>query len=65
MGRYSLDAWFSEPPGGEIFESTLGALSFEVVRTDKAILWDWRPSACTYFEDFEWREVTNQLWNGE
>jgi ABC-type polysaccharide/polyol phosphate transport system ATPase subunit len=57
VGSYSLDVWLTEPPNGEIFEHLPSVLSFEVVRTDKTVLWDWQPSACTYFEDFEWREI--------
>jgi lipopolysaccharide transport system ATP-binding protein len=55
VGQYYLRTHLSEPPGGEFYENLDGICSFEVVRTDRTILWGWQPEACVYHEQWAWR----------
>jgi lipopolysaccharide transport system ATP-binding protein len=54
VGKYHLRTHLTEPPGGEIYENVDALCSFEVVRTDKATPWGWRPDACVYHENWVW-----------
>lgn len=54
VGQYTLKVYFTEPRGGEIFDTPEGICPFEVVRLDDAIQWGWRPDVCTYHEDGSW-----------
>jgi lipopolysaccharide transport system ATP-binding protein len=58
VGQYSLKAYFSEPPGGRVFDVVEGACFFEVVRLGETTMWGWRPDACVYHEDFQWSNRT-------
>jgi lipopolysaccharide transport system ATP-binding protein len=58
VGHYSLRAFLSEPPGGEVFEIVESACDFEVVCTTTAPLFGYRPDACAYLAPFEWRSAT-------
>jgi lipopolysaccharide transport system ATP-binding protein len=57
VGNFYLRAFMAESPGGEIYEVLDDICSFEVVRSDKGILWGWRPEACAYQEDFYWNAI--------
>lgn len=59
VGQYYLRAHLSEPPGGELYESIDGLCPFEIARTDKAVLWGWRPEACVYHEQCAWTVDAN------
>ncbi len=48
--------WLPEVPG-EIYETSDGICTFEVVRIDDNKLWDWRREVCTYHEDHSWTAV--------
>jgi lipopolysaccharide transport system ATP-binding protein len=54
VGEFYLRTFLAEPPGGEIYECLDGICHFEVVRTDKAVLWGWKPEACAYHEHWQW-----------
>lgn len=54
VGQYYLRAHLSEPPQGDVYERLDGICAFEVIRTDKNILWGWNPEDCTYHEDWNW-----------
>jgi lipopolysaccharide transport system ATP-binding protein len=54
VGHYALKLYFSEPPGGQMFEILEHVCPFEVVRLDATTLWGWRPEACAYHEEGEW-----------
>ena len=54
IGQFYLRANLSEPPGGEVYESLDGICPFEVIQTEKATLWGWHPSDCTYREEWQW-----------
>ena len=53
VGRFSLRTCLSEPPGSEIYETLDDICQVEVVRTDEAIPWGWRPEACAYHEQWQ------------
>jgi ABC-type polysaccharide/polyol phosphate transport system ATPase subunit len=54
VGQFYLKTYLAELPGGELYEELDGICPFEVVRTDEAMLWGWRPEACSYHEQWEW-----------
>jgi lipopolysaccharide transport system ATP-binding protein len=54
VGRFHLRTFLGEPPGGEIYEMLDRICPFEVVRTDKNIVFGWRPNAYAYHEDWSW-----------
>jgi lipopolysaccharide transport system ATP-binding protein len=55
MGKYTVKCYFSEPPGGKVFEVLEGICPFEVVmyETERS-LFQWYPSACAYIENANW-----------
>jgi lipopolysaccharide transport system ATP-binding protein len=55
VGRFFLRTHLTEPPGGQAYETLHGICSFEVVRTDKTIVWGWQPDDCTYHEEWSWK----------
>jgi lipopolysaccharide transport system ATP-binding protein len=61
VGQFYLRTFLSEPPGGRIYETIDGICVFEVTRTDKLVLWGWRPEACVYHEECEWTTVDNRM----
>jgi lipopolysaccharide transport system ATP-binding protein len=54
VGHYSLRVYFSEPPGGQTFETLDRICPFEVIRMGETTLWGWRPDACVYHEETSW-----------
>ncbi|MDO1448835.1 polysaccharide ABC transporter ATP-binding protein [Rhodocytophaga aerolata] len=55
MGRYTITAYFAEPPGGEFFQQIENVCPFEVVmygatRGD----WEWQPYTTIYTEEYNW-----------
>jgi lipopolysaccharide transport system ATP-binding protein len=67
VGQFHLRTHLSETPNGEFYERLDGICPFEVIRTDKTILWGWRPEDCVYHEQWQWtvdadyRTVTEEL----
>jgi lipopolysaccharide transport system ATP-binding protein len=57
VGQFHLRVFLTEPPGGEVFDALDGICYFEVIRTDRTVLWDWRPEACVYHEQYRWTAV--------
>ncbi|MEO6053608.1 MAG: ABC transporter ATP-binding protein [Chthoniobacterales bacterium] len=54
IGHYALRVYFSEPPGGQEFETLDGICPFEVVKVGETTLWGWRPDACVFHDDSTW-----------
>jgi lipopolysaccharide transport system ATP-binding protein len=55
MGKYSLNVYLSEPPGGKVFEQLEYICPFEVkMFKNTRTLFDWKDGACAYLEDFHW-----------
>lgn len=54
VGNYALRVYFSEPPGGETFETLDSICPFEVVKMGETTMWGWRPEACVYHDDSTW-----------
>jgi lipopolysaccharide transport system ATP-binding protein len=54
VGKYSLTAYFSDPPGGQRYQLLEGICRFRVVILNKTTMWGWRPEVCTYHEESEW-----------
>lgn len=54
MGSYTINAYFSEPPGGETFEVLEQVCPFEVVMYGNHREFEWKPGSCTYLEEFDW-----------
>jgi lipopolysaccharide transport system ATP-binding protein len=54
VGKFYLRVYLSGPPGAEVYESLDGICHFEVVRSDRNLLWGWRPEACAYHEHYSW-----------
>jgi lipopolysaccharide transport system ATP-binding protein len=57
MGTYRLRVFFSEPPGGEVFQIVSGICPFEVKMKENSRLFQWWPNECTYVEDYQWDVV--------
>ena len=58
MGRYSLQVYFTEPPGGVVFETLESICPFEVVMYGHSRLFPWQPDSCTYLEEGTWEACT-------
>jgi lipopolysaccharide transport system ATP-binding protein len=55
MGKYTVKCYFSEPPGGKIFEILDGICPFEVVMYETGrSLFQWQSSTCAYIENANW-----------
>jgi len=54
VGRYSLRAYFTEPPGRRSFDVVDQVCAFEVIKLSENILWGWRSDTCVYHEDAIW-----------
>jgi lipopolysaccharide transport system ATP-binding protein len=55
MGKYTIKCFFSEPPGGEVFEILEWICPFEVTMFNiSRDQFQWHPNACTYIEDYNW-----------
>jgi lipopolysaccharide transport system ATP-binding protein len=54
IGRFHLRTHLTGPPGDEVYEKLQGVCAFEVIRTDKSILWGWHPETCAYHEQWSW-----------
>lgn len=54
MGRYTLKTYFSEPPGGDIFEVLDSICPFEVVMYGKHREFPWQQGTCSYLEEGTW-----------
>ena len=53
MGKYTLNLYFSEPPGGDFFQLIEDICPFEVVMHGKSRGdWEWQPYTTTYIEDY-------------
>lgn len=57
IGGYHLITYFSEPPGGRLFEKLEGVCNFNVEIVGKQTLFGWRPDACAYLESYEWSQL--------
>jgi lipopolysaccharide transport system ATP-binding protein len=57
VGQFYLRAYLSEPPGGEAYETLDGICKFDVVRSDRNVLWGWRPEVCAYHEQYTWTVI--------
>jgi lipopolysaccharide transport system ATP-binding protein len=58
VGRYSLTAYFSDPPGGQSYQHLEGICHFRVEILNRTSLWGWRPDFCTYHEEAEWTALS-------
>ncbi len=54
MGEYTMNVYFTEPPGGEVFQVLEHLCPFEVHMYAKQREFDWRPDSCAYLEDASW-----------
>ena len=54
VGKFYLRVMLSGPPGGDMYEMLDTICHFEVVRSDRNVLWGWRPEACAYHEQCTW-----------
>ena len=63
MGSYTVNAYFTEPPGGENFEVLEQVCPFEVVMYGTHREFEWKSGSCTYIEEFDWdiHESTSKL----
>lgn len=53
MGKYTIDTFFAEPPGGDFFERINDVCPFEVTMFDKLRgEWDWKPYDAVYLENY-------------
>ena len=57
VGQFYLRAYLSEPPGAQVYETLDGICKFEVVRSDRNVLWGWRPEVCAYHEQYTWTAI--------
>jgi ABC-type polysaccharide/polyol phosphate transport system ATPase subunit len=56
IGNYTLNAYFSEGPGGNVFEQLENICEFSVEVLQKQTLFGWRPNACAMIVPFTWTE---------
>jgi ABC-type polysaccharide/polyol phosphate transport system ATPase subunit len=61
VGRFHLRAFLAEPPGGKVYDTIAGICGFEVTRTDKQVLWEWRPEVCVYHEECSWTTADDPM----
>jgi lipopolysaccharide transport system ATP-binding protein len=54
VGKFYLRTFLSEPPGGALYQTLDAICHFEVFRSDRNIVWGWRPEACAYHEQYTW-----------
>jgi lipopolysaccharide transport system ATP-binding protein len=54
VGQFYLRINFRHEPHGKLYERLDGICPFEVIRTDKTIVWGWNPEDCTYHEQWHW-----------
>ncbi len=57
VGTYTLSAYLSDPPGGELYERLSGICAFSVLVEDQTALFGWRPEACCYIAPESWASV--------
>ncbi len=56
MGKYHVNVYFTEPPGGEFFQLLENVCPFEVIMHGKSRGdWEWQPFTTTYIEDYSWQ----------
>ena len=56
MGKYNINVYFSEPPGGHFFQFLENICPFEVIMHGKSRGdWEWQPHTTTYIEDYSWQ----------
>ena len=61
VGQFYFRVNLAEPPGREVYQRLDGICPFEVVRTEKAILWGWNAADCSYHEHWQWTSQTNSF----
>jgi len=54
VGKYALNIFLSEPPGGKVFEILEGVCNFEVEILGEQTLFGWRADACSYLVSNLW-----------
>ena len=55
VGDFHIRTHLAETSGGDTYENLDDICHFEVVRTDRHVLWGWRPDSCAYQEEFRWQ----------
>jgi lipopolysaccharide transport system ATP-binding protein len=56
MGKYYVKCYFSEPPGGRLFEIVENVCPFEVVMYEVSRSeFNWYPDTCAYIENANWQ----------
>jgi ABC-type polysaccharide/polyol phosphate transport system ATPase subunit len=55
VGQFYLRVFLTGPPGTEEYDTLDGICHFEVVRSDRNVLWGWRREACAYHEQYTWK----------
>ena len=55
MGKYFINIYIAEPPGGQIFESLLQICPFEIVMFNNYREYPWREGECAYIENSAWK----------
>jgi ABC-type polysaccharide/polyol phosphate transport system ATPase subunit len=60
VGQYYLRCFLSGPPDTVMYDTVDGICSFEVLRTDRVVLWGWRADACVYHEKYTWNVADSE-----
>lgn len=55
IGRYTITAYLSGPPGGDFYEHVESACTFNVEIHNQIAMWGWRSQACAYITQENWR----------
>jgi lipopolysaccharide transport system ATP-binding protein len=63
MGSYSMNVYFSEPPGGQVFQRLEHICPFEVHMFGHYREFEWRPDACAYLEEASWSIFSQAVCN--
>jgi hypothetical protein len=64
VGSYTLSVYFTEPPGGQVFDVQHGICPFNVVIAKRQTLFGWRPNACCYLVDHSWKTFNGNVTTG-
>ena len=54
QGKYYINAYFTGPPRGEVYDNVLNVCPFEVKMYNMIRQFEWQPDACAYLEDGSW-----------
>jgi ABC-type polysaccharide/polyol phosphate transport system ATPase subunit len=61
VGQFYFRINLAEPPGQQVYQRLDNICPFEVVQTEKALMWGWNAVDCVYHEDWHWTAQANSF----